>query len=212
MRVMLSKQASANTATVLFQDGFSGRAEIGLAGDDDLHVKVSPDGSTWYETLKFSCGSGLASLPKGQLKFPAAQNASSDANTLDDYAEGTFTPLIGGTGAAGTATYATQVGMYVKIGSLVWIDIELNWSGHTGTGNLVVNGLPFTSAASIGPALSIYPQNIGMTAGNIMTCLLAPGSTQVLLRQTPAGGGAASQIPMDASGAIIISGFYQAAN
>jgi hypothetical protein len=211
MRITLSKQAAANTASLLYQDNFSGCAEMGLAGDDDFHFKVSPDGSAWTEALKLSRGSGLVTLPKGQLKFPAPQNPSSDPNTLDDYAEGTFTPLINGTSVAGAATYTTQVGQYVKIGSLVWIDIELNWTAHTGTGNLIVNGLPFTSALSIGPALSIYAQNIGMTAGNVMTCLLSPGSTQVLLRQTPVGGGGASQVPMDGSGSIIISGFYMAA-
>jgi len=212
MRVTLSKQAATNTASVLYQDNFSGRAEIGITGDDDFHFKVSPDGSTWYEALKLSQDSGLVTLPKGQIKFPTPQNVSSDPNTLDDYAEGTFTPLVSGTSVAGVATYTTQVGQYVKIGPLVWIDIELNWSAHTGSGNLIVGGLPFTSAASIGPALSIYPQNIGMTAGNVMTCLLGPASTQILLRQTPVGGGGAGQIPMDTSGSIIISGVYLAAN
>ena len=40
-RLKVNKSASSKTATVLFQDGFSGRAEFGLAGDDDFHVKVS---------------------------------------------------------------------------------------------------------------------------------------------------------------------------
>ena len=39
-QVKLNKAAAGETASLLFQDGFSGRAEIGLAGDDDLHLKV----------------------------------------------------------------------------------------------------------------------------------------------------------------------------
>ena len=47
MRFTMNKQASANTASLLFQSGWAGHAEIGLAGSDDLSLKVSPDGSNW---------------------------------------------------------------------------------------------------------------------------------------------------------------------
>ncbi|HWA31531.1 MAG TPA: DUF2793 domain-containing protein [Rhizomicrobium sp.] len=71
LRVTLSKQASANTASLLFQDNFSGRAEFGLTGDDNFHLKVSPDGSAWSEALAVNGTSGLVSLPAGQIQFPA---------------------------------------------------------------------------------------------------------------------------------------------
>jgi hypothetical protein len=45
----INKNAAGETASVLFQTGFSGRAEFGTTGDDDFHVKVSADGSTWAE-------------------------------------------------------------------------------------------------------------------------------------------------------------------
>lgn len=47
----LNKAAAANTASFLFQTGYSGRAEFGLTGDDNWHVKVSPDGAVWKEAL-----------------------------------------------------------------------------------------------------------------------------------------------------------------
>ena len=119
MRVVLNKQTSANTATLLFQDSFSGRAEIGLAGDDDVHFKVSADGATWTEALKLSAATGLATLPAGQLRFPATPNPSADANTLDDYEEGTFTPTLAGSTTAGSHTYSHQTGFYTKVGRLV---------------------------------------------------------------------------------------------
>lgn len=58
MRVKLDKAAEANTASFLFQDAFSGRAEIGLTGDDNFHFKVSPDGSTWHDALDIESSSG----------------------------------------------------------------------------------------------------------------------------------------------------------
>lgn len=51
LRYTLNKAASGNTLSLLFQTNFSGRAELGLAGDDDFHLKVSPDGSNWFEAL-----------------------------------------------------------------------------------------------------------------------------------------------------------------
>jgi lysophospholipase L1-like esterase len=47
----INKAAAGDTASQLFQTGYSGRAEYGLTGDDDFHVKVSPDGSAWTEAL-----------------------------------------------------------------------------------------------------------------------------------------------------------------
>lgn len=57
-RHLLNKQGEANTASFLFQTGFSGRAEFGLTGDDDWHVKVSADGSNWTEALVADRSSG----------------------------------------------------------------------------------------------------------------------------------------------------------
>jgi hypothetical protein len=51
VQVKLNKHASGDTASFLFQTNFSGRAEIGTTGDDKIHFKVSPDGTTWKEAL-----------------------------------------------------------------------------------------------------------------------------------------------------------------
>ena len=59
----INKAGAADTASVLYQTAFSGRAEIGLAGDDDLHIKVSADGATWKEALVVDRASGAVSLP-----------------------------------------------------------------------------------------------------------------------------------------------------
>lgn len=68
----INKSASGNTAGVLFQDGFSGRAQIGLLGDDNFHFKVSANGSTWTEAIKLDAATGAAT-------FANARTAVSDA-------------------------------------------------------------------------------------------------------------------------------------
>jgi hypothetical protein len=64
-RVKLNKNAAGDTASLLFQSGFSGRAEFGLTGDDDFHVKVSPDASAWNESFIINRSSGLITIGNG---------------------------------------------------------------------------------------------------------------------------------------------------
>ena len=59
----LNKQSAAKTATFLFQSNWSGRAEMGLAGDDDFHFKVSADGTTWKEAIVIDRASGSVRFP-----------------------------------------------------------------------------------------------------------------------------------------------------
>ncbi len=65
MRVQISKEASAKTASVVFSDAFSGRAEFGLIGSDAFKLKVSNDGTTFVEALTIDQSSGNAALPRG---------------------------------------------------------------------------------------------------------------------------------------------------
>jgi hypothetical protein len=92
------------------------------------------------------------------ITFPATQSASSDANTLDDYEEGTWTPVynFSTSGAATTVSY----GSYVKVGQTVFIScyIYLN-SGTAVTGEATITGFPFTSFATAG---AYYGFAVGM--------------------------------------------------
>ncbi|MGD9784591.1 MAG: DUF2793 domain-containing protein [Hyphomicrobiaceae bacterium] len=63
-QMKVNKSASNRTASLLFQTGFSGRAEFGLTGDDNWHVKVSPDGATWHEALAVDRTNGRVSFPQ----------------------------------------------------------------------------------------------------------------------------------------------------
>ena len=59
----INKAAAGDTACLLFQTGTSGRAEMGTAGDDDFHFKVSADGSAWKEAIVIDRTSGAVSMP-----------------------------------------------------------------------------------------------------------------------------------------------------
>lgn len=62
LRYTFNKQAPGNTASLLMQSDWSGRAEIGLTGDDDLHMKVSADGSAWTEGLVMDRATGALAI------------------------------------------------------------------------------------------------------------------------------------------------------
>ena len=58
LRYKLNKETASDTLSMLLQTAYSGRAELGLTGDDDFHLKVSADGSTWTEALGVDRSSG----------------------------------------------------------------------------------------------------------------------------------------------------------
>jgi hypothetical protein len=152
---------------------------------------------------------GTAGATGVGVTFPAAQVASSDANCLDDYEEGTFTPTIVGSTTAGTVTYATRTGYYTKIGRIVQFQIFVAWSaGAGGTGDLRVAGLPFTANITIYTTQAIYPLNVALTAGNIAVSQVQPGDTYIGIIQIPTGGGADTAVPYDPAGQLIITGTY----
>jgi hypothetical protein len=152
---------------------------------------------------------GVLELTQGQIKFPATEVASADANTLDDYEEGTFSPTIIGTTTAGTATYTQQNGRYTKIGRLVQFEIFIVYSAGTGTGNMDISGLPFTIGGSSYPSFTIGAfDDITLSADNYVLCWGLVGTNQMRLAQMITGGGTQTQVAYDAAGAIQITGTY----
>lgn len=89
----INKNAAADTASVLFQTNFSGRAEFGLTGDDDFHMKVSPDGSTFHDAIIIDKDTGhtnCSRLFSGSIVIPD----DSVGSIITPYAGGFFFILI----------------------------------------------------------------------------------------------------------------------
>lgn len=116
----------------------------------------------------------LSHASAGQIVFPATQNPSAGANTLDDYEEGTWTPgLSFGAGTTGL-TYASggQDGTYTKVGRLVYAQfrVELSAKGSS-TGVTRITDLPFTS----------------VTGDDVGMCYLTIATNMAGLAATPSG-------------------------
>ena len=68
-QLKLNKNASADTTSLLFQTGFSGRAEMGTSGSDDFAIKVSADGTVFKTGLRVDATEGAVQFPSGQSYF-----------------------------------------------------------------------------------------------------------------------------------------------
>ena len=167
-----------------------------------------------------SVRSGDQTILNGDLIVgTAGEGVNFNANTpaagmtsqlLNWYEEGTFSPTIDGTTTIGTATYASQLGRYTRIGRQVFISIALDWSAGTGAGSLRIGGLPFTSSATaLVPGLSIgIIDSVVLAAGTYPTAFVRTNSTQISFRQSPTGGGSSTDVSYDAAGFVSLSGFY----
>lgn len=111
---------------------------------------ITGNTGTLISASTIGVGGATPSASGAGITFPATQSASSDANTLDDYEEGTWTPTLSfGTLSTGI-TYGTQVGNYQKVGKWVTItfNVELTNKGSA-TGGARVSGMPFVNYTNL---------------------------------------------------------------
>jgi hypothetical protein len=127
---------------------------VGRATTDTLTNKTLTSPTIATPTMTGQATIPTINLTGGQIAFPATQSASTNANTLDDYEEGTWTPTLKGDNAATGQTYTQQVGFYVKVGKLVYANYDVSLSAKgTMSGNVTISSLPFSgSGAGIGNA------------------------------------------------------------
>jgi hypothetical protein len=185
---------------------------LAMAGDTSGQLALQSAGTTFATGNQYGIGLGTAVPSSGiGIAFPATQSASSDANTLDDYEEGTFTPTIIGKTTAGTGTYSNQTGSYIKVGQLVSIFIRIDWSAHTGTGNMGFGNLPFTTAGTYANGAALNGM-AGLTVPAL--CYVAANvdasSTTGSFLAIPVGGGNDTPFALDSSGIVLFTITYRA--
>ena len=161
--------------------------------------------------------SGLIYANAG-IAFPATQVSSADANTLDDYEEGTWTPTFTfGSSAPSSVTYHTQSGRYTKIGRVVYVECYIRISAYSGgSGNVLVAGFPFTSASSPFAELFIG-ENAGFTVAGTyygLSLEVNSGATNAILLKMAPNSASTSVVATEMGSAttvyLIFSGCYTA--
>ena len=107
-------------------------------------------------------GGATPSASGAGITFPATQSASSDANTLDDYEEGNWTPVVNGQSQTG------QTCRYIKIGKIVQISGDVTFS-FTGSSGGSLSGLPFTTQTGSQSAIAVAYTTGGAMTGFVVT-------------------------------------------
>jgi len=121
--------------------------KISLKADGDLNLFCNNTGDEIIFSTNATERLRIPSDSAG-IKFPATQAASSNANTLDDYEEGTFTPSLAAT-SGGAGTYAIRDGIYVKVGKLCTVNFWIYGdTRNTLSGDITLTGLPFASSST----------------------------------------------------------------
>jgi len=238
--VLGSMAIGSGTPSVKFHVNGGTANQIGLFESTDATVKIGfKDSATTNnysvtigaigDEMTFSSGSGgterirvnsvgnvtvstgnlvIGTSGKG-IDFSATAGTGT-SELLDDYEEGSWTPVVTGSSSAGTGTYGNQIGLYTKVGRVVHFQCWLQVSAHTGTGVTLINGLPFTSNASDakGTANLNYFANLTISASNTAGLQVANGQTYLVLKEFPVGGGVAGSVAIDPNMQINFSGSY----
>lgn len=137
-------------------------------------------------------------------------NIGSVSSTAYPSPIGTFTPTVVGTSSAGVGTYTTQIGRYKIIDNVLYFNLRVNWSAHTGTGDIRIEGLPTPCANTAGyaPAVTVNAENLTFPVGATAVIGLVLTGTDAIELRGSGTGLAPTPIAMDATGNINISGFY----
>jgi hypothetical protein len=133
--------------SIVLQGSTSGSVtlqEPSVAGTTVIDLPATSGTMALLQTPSFATtigvGGATPSASGAGITFPATQSASTDANTLDDYEEGTWTP-----GITNATSYTVQLARYTKIGNLVYAYCNVACSfNNTGSTNQLITGLPFT--------------------------------------------------------------------
>ena len=196
----LEIQQSTATAALWVQTGGTTSADVVAdfrTGSNAPALQILGNAtSLFWSTV--GVGNATPSTSGAGITFPATQNASANANTLDDYEEGTFTPTCT-LATPGTSATASAAGFYTKVGNLVTVTGRLTFTKGTGSGDLSLGGLPFaatnTSLYQSSGALSLDTFGV---AGKVYYIIIAQNSTAPsLVSVTQAGGAAVSASASD---------------
>jgi len=167
---------------------------------------VTTNSGTLISATTIGVGGATPSASGAGITFPATASASSDANTLDDYEEGTWTPTLVFSGGAGTLSYATRTGYYTKIGRVVYISMNLIFSKGTASGTMdSISGLPFSSGEAFGSGALIDNMS-GLTGAPVW---ITQGSVAYIYMTNTGALGSINATNMGASSNVFrFAGYY----
>lgn len=162
-QIKINKASATQTASQLFQSGFSGRAEFGLAGSDDFSVKVSPDGANWFDALVADRTTGRVAFPNTAIREQLTGNRTYFVRTDGNDANDGLTNASGG--AFATIQKAIDVVASIDIGPHN-VTIKLADGTHTQPNVTIVRGPWVGSGVVVLEGNMTNSENVVVTRAN----------------------------------------------
>lgn len=133
MRLVFNKEAVGNVLSIMLQDNWSGRAEFGLVGSDDLSFRVSPDGSNWLDAFIIDKTTGIATFAMGTERTQLDVFTTNGTWTKPVWAKRILAIAIGAgsgggsgrRGAASTACFGGGGGGSGGVAKAEWLSAEI---------------------------------------------------------------------------------------
>jgi len=131
-------------------------------------------------------------------------------NLLANFAQGTFSPTLIGATSAGTQTYTIQVGRYQRVGRMVNLTINVATTANSGTGNIEIGALPFTTANNTNqkvPFAAYYSDSQTTTVVSLFEQMYAsPNGTLIDTIKSIVAAGTTTSRAVTATASILVSG------
>ena len=210
LRMTFNKETASDVLSLLFQSGFSGRAELGLTGEDDLSLKVSVDGAAWAEAMRVDRVTGCVRFAQGAVRREVTLFETSGIYVVPGWASSIEAVVVaggggGGAGAAGAsgARYGGGGGGSGGVNFATWpadcLTPELDVAvGSGGAGGITGPG-GAGGNSSVSLPLKRLLISLGGNGGGPGTGTSGPGGAPGL-GATPTNAGGASVVDTTAQG------------
>ncbi|MFN4056646.1 MAG: DUF2793 domain-containing protein [Roseinatronobacter sp.] len=182
-QVVVNKADAAQTASLLFQSNWSGRAEMGIAGNDDFSIKVSPDGTSWTDAVSVNRTTGSVALATALPLASGGTGGTTAATARSGLGLGNAA-----TGTVTTSTLDTTTGRHLRVGDFGVGGLAPSWTTTTDLNDIILGGSYTLSGSfangpsgggSVSGVLSVIRR--AFNAGATVTQLLSRSGTEVAL-------------------------------
>lgn len=220
----LNKETSGDSASFLFQTGFSGRAEIGLTGDDDFHFKVSPDGAAWHEAMVVDKDDGAVTFPLGIERVQTDKFTASGTWTKPVWAKRVYVVAMAGgagggsgalrasglacSGGGGGATGACSEMQFVAADLPGTVAVTIAPGGAGGAAQTVAdsNGNPGNAGGATSFGTMLRAESDGSNIGGGGGAASGAAGSHMAAKDFPTGSGGAGGAGATGNGANAVSG------
>jgi hypothetical protein len=218
----INKNSATDTASLLFQTGASGRAEMGTAGDDNFHFKVSADGSTWKEAIVIDRSTGAASFPLTPKRETLTANRtyyvrtdgsdSNDGSANDSgHAFLTIQKAIDTVAALDISTFAVTVSVGAgtfSAGNILKDPVGAGTCTVQGAGSTTVISVTSTNCFLGSGTTKWTLSSMKLTVATAGSCIVGQAASKILFTAIEFGSAVNSHVVADSGSVIQASGNY----